>query len=149
MKLSQKGKTNSPEEFIPLREKVTKGTTSPWGRFISQRENDAGRFRECSSRKRVFSPRGKFTPLNGKMARKVNSLRKKSEEIHVYPLMPMFPKGGPISPRYIMKFTRDNFTSPRGRFFSFKEEDCRQLHFCKEFSNGKTCFSSQTYFSKR
>ena len=34
----------------------------------------------------------------------------------------MFPKGGPISPRYIMKVTRDNFTSPRGRFFSSREK---------------------------
>ena len=34
----------------------------------------------------------------------------------------MFPKGGPISPRYKMKFTRDNFTSRRGRFFSSKEK---------------------------
>ena len=34
----------------------------------------------------------------------------------------MFPKGGPISPRYIMKFTRDSFTSLRGRFFSSKEK---------------------------
>ena len=34
----------------------------------------------------------------------------------------MFPKGGPISPRYRMKFTRDNFTSPRGRLFSLKEK---------------------------
>ena len=34
----------------------------------------------------------------------------------------MFPKGGPVSPRYKMKFSRDNFTSPRGRFFSSKEK---------------------------
>ena len=34
----------------------------------------------------------------------------------------MFPKGGPISPWYRMKFTRDNFTSPRGRFFSSREK---------------------------
>ena len=43
-------------------------------------------------------------------------------EIHVYSLKPMLPKGGPISPRYRMKFTRDNFTSPRGRFFSSKKK---------------------------
>ena len=34
----------------------------------------------------------------------------------------MFPKGGPVSPRYRMKFTRDNFTSLRGRFFSSREK---------------------------
>ena len=34
----------------------------------------------------------------------------------------MFPKGGPISLRYKMMFTRDNFTSPRGRFFSSREK---------------------------
>ena len=34
----------------------------------------------------------------------------------------MFPKGELISPRYKIKFTRDNFTSPRGRFFSSKEK---------------------------
>ena len=34
----------------------------------------------------------------------------------------MFPKGGPVSPRYEMKFARDNFTSPRGRLFSSKEK---------------------------
>ena len=31
------------------------------------------------------------------------------------------PKGGPLSLRYKMKFTRDNLTSLRGRFFSSKE----------------------------
>ena len=73
-------------------------------------------------KKKTFSLRGKFTPLNGKIAGKVNSLRKKARERHVYPLRPMFPKGGPISPRYRMKFTKDNFTSPRGRFFSSGEK---------------------------
>ena len=113
MKLSPEGKTNSLEEFIPLREKVVEKPTPLWGRFISPRENDAGRFRECSSRKRVFSLRGKFTPLNGKVVGKVNYLRKKAGERHVYPLRPMFRKDGPISLRYIMKFTRENFTSLR------------------------------------
>ena len=47
---------------------------------------------------------------------------KKARERHVSPLMPMFTKGGPISPMYRMKFTRDNFTSPRGRFFSSREK---------------------------
>ena len=87
MKLLQKGKTNSQEEFVPHREKVVERPTPPWGRFISPRENDVGKFRECSSRKRVFSPRGKFTPLNGKIAGKDNSPRKKARERHVYPLM--------------------------------------------------------------
>ena len=77
MKLSPKGKTNSVEEFIPPREKVVERPTPPWGRFISPRENDAGRFRECFSRKIAFSLSGKFIPLNGKIVVKVNSPRKK------------------------------------------------------------------------
>ena len=106
---------NSLEEFIPPREKVVEMPTPPWGRFISLRENDATRFRECSSRKRVFfSQRGMFTPLNGKIAGRVNSPRKKVGERHVYPLRTMFPKCGLIFPRYRMKFIRDNFTSPKG-----------------------------------
>ena len=112
-KLSPKGKTNSLEEFIPPKEKVVERPTPPWGRFISLRENDAGVFRECSSRKRVVSLRGKFTLLNGKIVGKVNSSRKKVGERHVYFLRLMFPKCGPISLKYRMKFTRDNFTSPR------------------------------------
>ena len=96
-KLSPKGKTNSLEEFIPPKEKVVERSTPPWGRFISPRENDAGMFREYSARKRVVSPRDKFTLLNGKIVGKVNSLRKKVGERHVYYLRLMFPKGGPIS----------------------------------------------------
>ena len=34
----------------------------------------------------------------------------------------MFPKGGPISLRYRMMFTRDNFTSLIGRLFSSREK---------------------------
>ena len=117
-----KGKTNSFEEFVPPREKVVERPTPPWGRFIFPRENDAGKSRECSSRKKSFSPRGKFTPLNDKIVGKVNSLREKVGERHVYPLGPMFPKGGPISPRYRMKLTKDNFTSSRGRFFSSRKK---------------------------
>ena len=47
-KLSPKGKANSLEEFIPPREKVVERPTPPQGRFISSRENDAGKFTECS-----------------------------------------------------------------------------------------------------
>ena len=36
--------------------------------------------------------------------------------------MPMISKSGPLSPRYKMIFTRDNFTSPRGRFFPSREK---------------------------
>ena len=86
-KFSPKGKMNSPkDEFVPLREKVIERTTSPWGRFTAPRENDAGKFGECSLRKRAFSPRVKFTPLNDKHARKVIVTREKAEGI--------FPKGG-------------------------------------------------------
>ena len=70
----------------------------------------------------MFSSRGKFTPLNGKISGKANSLRKKAGERHIYPLNPMFPKGRLISLRYRMKFTRDNFTSLGGRFFPSKEK---------------------------
>ena len=54
-KLSPKGKMNSLEEFIPPIELVIEMPTPPWGRFISPGENDAGRCRECSSRKIAFS----------------------------------------------------------------------------------------------
>ena len=62
-------------------------------------ENDSGRFIECSSRNRAFFPRGKFTPLNDKIAGKVNSLRKNVGERHVYPAKPVFPRGKPSYPR--------------------------------------------------
>ena len=121
-KLSLRGKTNSPEdEFVHLREKVIEKATLPWGRFISLRKNDVGRFRECSLKNIAFSPRGKFAPLNDKIVGKVNSPRNLAGERHVYPLRHMLPKGGPLSPRYKMKLTGDNFTSLRGRFFSSKE----------------------------
>ena len=79
--------------------------------------------------KKAFSPRGKFTPLNGKIVEKVNSPRKKVGERHVYPLRPIISKGGPVSPRYKIKFTKDNFTSPRGRVFSSKEKIVDNLTF--------------------
>ena len=56
--------------------------------------------------KKAFSPRVKFTSLNVKIVGKVNSPRKKVGERHVYPLRPIIPKGGPVSPRYEIKFTR-------------------------------------------
>ena len=122
VKLSPRGKMNPLEdEFVPLREKVIEKPTPPWGRFISPRNKDVVRFRECCSRKRAFSPRGKFNPLNDKIVGKANSPGKKVGKRHVYPLKPVFPKVGPISPRYRMNFTRGNFTSPRGRFFSSRE----------------------------
>ena len=43
MKLSLKGESNSPEEFVSHREKVVERPTPPWGRFSSSMENDAGR----------------------------------------------------------------------------------------------------------
>ena len=80
-KLSQKGKMNSPEdEFVPLREKGAKWIASPRGRFISPRENDAGRFKEFSSRKKACSLRGKFPPLNDKISGKASSPKKKAWE---------------------------------------------------------------------
>ena len=52
--------------FVLPKEKAAEMPTPLRGRFTTLRENDAGRFRECSSKNRVFSPRGKFTPLNDK-----------------------------------------------------------------------------------
>ena len=76
--LSSKGKTNSQGDgFVPPREMTVERTTTPWGRFTTPREFDAGMFRECSSRSRDFSPRGKFTPLNDKVEGKVTVLRNK------------------------------------------------------------------------
>ena len=90
---------NSLEEFIPPKEKVAERPTPPCGRFISLRENDAGRFRECFSRKRAFSPWGKFTPLNRNIANNFSSPRNMAGERHVSPAIPVFLKGRPSSPR--------------------------------------------------
>ena len=78
MRLSLKGKMNSlGDGFVPLREKAVERPAPPWGRFIASRKNDVGRFRECSSRRKAFSPRGKFTPPNDKVVGKVIVSRKK------------------------------------------------------------------------
>ena len=74
------------------------------------------------TRDNFTSPRGRFFSSKEEIVDNFNSPRKKAREIHVYPLTPMFPKGGPISSRYRMKFTINNFTSPRGRFFSSKKK---------------------------
>ena len=110
------------------------------------KENDVGRFEECSSRKRGFSLRGKFTPLNDKIARKFNSTRKKAGERLVYPLRPMFPKGGLISSRYKMKFVKVNFTSPRGRFFSSKEKIDDNFTSPRNRARGKTFLQPSQFF---
>ena len=96
MRLSSKGKMNSlGDGFIPPREKASERATHPRGRFISPRENDAGRFKECSSRNRDFSPRGKFTPPHDKVVRKVTEGK--------------FPRGGsrdrvvPLSKRFYQR----------------------------------------------
>ena len=149
-KLSPKGKMNSlEEEFILPREKVIEKPIPLWGMFISLRENDTSRFKECSSRKRAFSPRGKFTLLNEKSAWKVKSLRKKAGERHVSPLRLMIPKGGPISPRNKMMFTKENFTSPRGRLFSSRENISDNFTSPRIKGKGKTCFSNHICFSRR
>ena len=74
-------------------------TQTAWGRFISPRENDIGRLRECSSIKRACSPRGKFSLVNDKIVGKVYSLRKKAGERHVSLARLIFPRGRPSSPR--------------------------------------------------
>ena len=77
---------NSPGyRFVPPREKVIERPTPPQGRFTTPRENDAGKFREYSSRNKAVSPRGKFTPPNEKVVRKVNVPRKKASK-------PVFPR---------------------------------------------------------
>ena len=81
IRLSLKRKMNSPGDgFVSPREKVVERPTPPWGRFNVPRENDVDKFRECSSRNRAFSPRGKFTPLNDKVIGKVTFPRKKANK---------------------------------------------------------------------
>ena len=116
--------------FVPLKEKVAKRPTSPWGKFTTSKENDAGGFRERSSRKRAFTLRGKFTPLNDKIVGKIIVPRKKANE----PVFSMervegrFLRGEygdrvvPLSKRRFMP--EDKITSPKGIFFH-KREDCR------------------------
>ena len=60
-----------------------KGPILHGGRLTTPREDDASRFKECSSRKRAFSPKGKslFTLLNDKSIGKVIVLRKMAKKI--------------------------------------------------------------------
>ena len=126
MRLSLKGKMNSPGYwFVPPREKVAERPTLPWDRFTA---NDAGRFRECSSRNKAFSIRGKFTPLNDKAIWKVTIPRKKANK----PIFPReitegrFPRGGfgdrvvPLSKRKFL--LKDRITPPKGRLFPLREK---------------------------
>ena len=116
---------NSPgDRFVPPKEKVIERPTPPWGRFTAPRENDVGRFRDCFSRNRAFSPRGKFTPPNDKVVGKVTIPRKKANK----PVFPRkraegrFPRGGsrdrvvPLSKRRFLP--KDRITPLKGRFFS-------------------------------
>ena len=114
---------SSVDGFVPLREKVVERPTSPWGKFTTSKENDAGRFKEHSSRKRAFTPRGKFTPLNEKIVRKIVVPRKKANEpvFSRERVEDKFLRGGygdrvvPLSKRRFMP--KDKITSPKGRFF--------------------------------
>ena len=87
------------EEYVHPRENDAKRATCPWGKFIYQRKNDVGRFRECSLIKRACSPRGTFTPVNDKIVGNVNSPRNKARERHVSPAKLVFPGGRHSSPR--------------------------------------------------
>ena len=129
MRLSPKGKTNSSGNgFVPTREKATERPTPPWGRFSALRENDVGRFRECSSRNRAFSLKSKFTPQNDKAIGKVTVPRKKANK----PIFPReraegrFPRGGsrdkvvPLSKRRFLP--KDRITPPKGRCFLPREK---------------------------
>ena len=57
--------------FVPPKEMAIERPTPPWGRFTTIRENDASKSKECSSRNKDFSPRGKITPPNDKVVGKV------------------------------------------------------------------------------
>ena len=108
-KFSPKGKTNSSkDEFVPPREQVVKRPTPLRDRFTALRKNDAGKFKECSSRNIVFSLRGKFTLPNNKVVGKVTSSRELAGKGHVPPVRHVFPGGGPSSPRYNMMCPIDN-----------------------------------------
>ena len=111
-----------------LLEKVVERPTPPLGRFIAPRENDANRFRECSSRNRTFSPRRKFTSPNGKAVRKVTVPRNKANK-------PVFPReraegrfpgdgyGDRVVPLCKRRFLLDDrITHPNGRFFPLREK---------------------------
>ena len=121
VRLFSKGKTNSlGDRFVPPREMPTERPTPPRGRFTAPRENDAGGFKECSSKNIAFSQKGKFTPPKGrffplreKIADNFTSLREKAREGHVPPVMHVLLGGGPNSPRYKMMSPRDKFPSPR------------------------------------
>ena len=115
MRLSLKGKMNSPRDrFLPPKEMAVERPTPPRGRFTSPRENNVGRFKECSSRNQAFSPRGKFTPPNDKVVGKVLVQEGK------------FPRAG--SCNRVVSLSKKRFlpknriTCPNGRFFSLREK---------------------------
>ena len=114
--------------FVPPREKAAERPTPPWGRFTAPSKNDVGRFRECSSRNRAFSPRGKFTPPNEKVVGKVTVPRKKANEF-IFPRVRAegrFSRGGsgdkvvPLSKRRFLP--NDRITPPKGGFFPPREK---------------------------
>ena len=145
---------NSPRDrFVPPREMDVERPTTPLDRFTTLRENDVGRFRECSSRNIDFFPRDKITPLNEKVLGKVIALRTNKNKL-VFPrerAEGRFPRGGfrdrvvPLSKRRF--FPKDRITPPKGRFP--KTEDCRQLYFSKEECRGRIYSSSHAYFLRR
>ena len=67
--------------LVPPREKAVERPTPPRDRFTTPRENDAGRFKKCSSRNRAFSPMSKFTPPNDKVVGKVTVPRNKANNL--------------------------------------------------------------------
>ena len=113
--------------FVPLREKdVVERDTSPWVRSTTPRENDTDKFKECSSRKRAFSPRGKLTPPNDKVVGKVTVFSRKR-------IKNRFPRRGsrdrvvPLRKRIFL--LKDRITPPKGRFFSLGEKIVNNLTF--------------------
>ena len=62
---------------------------------------------------RITPPKGIFFPLKENIANNFTSSRKKAGERHVPLVIPIFPGGGPISPRYKMMSPLEKFTSPK------------------------------------
>ena len=107
------------------------------GRFNAIKENDIGRFRECSSRNKAFFPMGKFTPpmgrfcpLREKIVDNFTSSREKVGEGHVPQVIPIFLGGGPSSLRYKMISPKDKFTFPKdmvGKNLVFSREKVAEM----------------------
>ena len=59
------------------------------------------------------SPKGRFFSSREKIVDNFIYPREKTWERHIPPIIPIFPRNGPSSPRYRMMSPRDKFTSPK------------------------------------